>query len=200
MEEKEIIINKQVLPIKDFARLLLATMAVQTPIIQLNPTKKDVLVCSLPANYKQNIEDVLCDVTDYAKKFSNLIDVEEYFTDHFRWESKLTQNIKEVLKDQQKPYSYDLTTDTIRVEYNQKEAEAIINAYPKTITHNMETLARHICDRRHTREYIENNFDNCRKRPRGTSEMAKLNRDPLYHADVVEYQVLKAYSNDERFQ
>ena len=70
---------KRVLTLKQFVCLLLAKLAEKTPVIQLSPKKQDVLICRLPARYKQNIQNIMCEQNGWTEKFSNLIDVEEYF-------------------------------------------------------------------------------------------------------------------------
>lgn len=53
----------------EFAELLLATLA----------SKSTRLNAYLPSQYKQTIEDILCSHSIWRKKYSQIINMEEYF-------------------------------------------------------------------------------------------------------------------------
>ena len=71
---------KRVLTLKNFTYLYLAKMAEKTQIIQINPENKNLVICSIPGNYKQTIQNIICEQNGWTEQFSNLIDIEEYFS------------------------------------------------------------------------------------------------------------------------
>lgn len=69
------------LPIEEFVMVLLATLANESKMIDLD--NRDKKIVSLPSNYKQIIENILCAENKWKEIFSILIDIEDYFDDHF---------------------------------------------------------------------------------------------------------------------
>ena len=65
----------EVLSLNDFTILMLATMA-----------NNNEGIASIPADYKQRIENILCSDNGWKEKFSILINLDDYFEDHFSWE------------------------------------------------------------------------------------------------------------------
>lgn len=145
---------KRVLPIKKFTYLFLAKMAEKSPIIDLKGNK-DVLICTLPVCYKKNIENIMCEQNGWATEFSNLIDVEEYFINHFKWEIALSKNIKEVLAELKKDYEYDFESDVIRINFTKGEVDAILSKFSKKEKENMDHFVNLVGSQIYSREFQE---------------------------------------------
>lgn len=92
--------NTQELDIKDFVYLMLATLAHNPKIIDYKDRSQKII--ALPIQYKQIIENILCAENRWKEEFSILIDIEEYFKNHFVWERKLAVALKQVLLDLKK--------------------------------------------------------------------------------------------------
>ena len=88
------------LKIKDLALGMMASIAEESPYHYLKQPERKT--CVLPVNYKQNIQNIMCEPNGWAEKFSNLIDIEAYFKDHFRWELMLSISIKEAVEELKK--------------------------------------------------------------------------------------------------
>lgn len=118
--EKSLSINK-------FAVLLIATLANNSERIDLkNPENK---VAVIPADYKQRIENILCAENGWKNEFSPLINVTDYFEDHFDWEQKLAAQIRLALKKMNKKLKYDLEGDSINISFSQKEIDSILSHF-----------------------------------------------------------------------
>lgn len=146
---------KRVLTLKKFTYLFLAKMAEKTPIIQLKSDKKDILICTLPARYKKNIENIMCEQNGWAQEFSNLIDVDAYFKDHFEWEMLLALNIKNVLAELNKDFEYDFLNDRICIKFTQAEVDAILSKFSKKEKENMDHFANLVGSQIYRREFQE---------------------------------------------
>ena len=146
---------KKVLDLKKFTYLFLATMAKKTPIIQLDAKNKHILDCRLPVNFKQNIQNIMCEQNGWAEKFSNLIDITEYFYDHFAWERKFSRAIDEVLKELNKKCTLDIECDSISIDFTEKEVNLILSKFPTPLKDNMNHFANLVADQIYTREFEE---------------------------------------------
>lgn len=161
--------NKQTLEVKDFVYLLLIKLADNSQI--MNSKKQKVV--SIPSNYKQIIENILCSDNGWKDKFSMLIDTEDYFDDHFFWEKKLAATLKNVLDELDKEYKYNLMTDSIFIEFSEDEIENITKRYKdETINEEMTHFASLLVDFIYTREYQER-F--CDYSARAVEKMKNLN-------------------------
>ena len=188
---------KKVLTLKQFAYLFLATMADQSKIIQLDPKKKDILECVLPVTYKQNIQNIMCEQNGWAEKFSTLIDVEEYFDNHFIWEDMLSFQIEDALKTLGKDYVYDFSSDTIRIEFSKGEVEVLLKKFPKAARENMDHFARLVGDFIYTRQYAEQYHDNNARSTKYMHELSeKKYREPAEFEKIVQEITQKAYGED----
>jgi len=145
---------KKVLSIKKFTYLFLAKMAEKSPIIDLKGNK-DVLICTLPVCYKKNIENIMCEQNGWAEEFSNLIDVDSYFKDHFEWEMLLALNIKQVLVELNKDFEYDFLNDRICIKFTQAEVDAILSKFSRREIENMDHFANLVGGRIYSREFQE---------------------------------------------
>ena len=143
----------ETLEINDFTTLLLGTLAQESLIFDLNnPNQK---IAFLPFSYKQIIENILCAENGWKEEFSSLIDIEEYFDDHFAWEHKLTYEIQEVLNTLNKKLEIDLKYDRLLITFTQEELNLILAKYPKVIKNKMNHFANLLTGYIYTREYQE---------------------------------------------
>ena len=146
--------NEKTLSLNDFVYLLLATLAKKSQIIDLNDKSKKIL--SLPVQYKQIIESILCAENGWKDEFSVLINVEEYFEDHFAWERKLASVIKQTLIDLNKTYEYDFENDRLLIIFPEKEIDVIMSKFPDEELKNiMDHFVYLLLDYIYTRYYQE---------------------------------------------
>ena len=149
---------KKTLDLRDFTILLIVKLADNSKIIDLRDSDNKVAV--LPANYKQRIENILCAGNGWKEKFSVLIDIEEYFDDHFIWEHQLALEIKSVLQQMGKNFEYDFVHDSINIPFTQKEIDLVLSKYKDEDVKNiMDHFAALIGDYIYTREFQEQFHD-----------------------------------------
>ena len=150
--------RKNTLDIYDFVLLLLATLAQNSRIIMLEDKNKKVV--SLPVQYKQIIQNILCADNNWREKFSILIDTEEYFKDHFMWEQKLSLALKKVLSDFNKTCVYDFEDDKISIFLTPNEINKILFLYQdEELKSTMDHFANLLVDYIYTREFQEKYHD-----------------------------------------
>lgn len=63
--------------LKNFAYLMLACLSKERQIYSTVNTEQ--IIIFIPINYKQVIEEILCENNGWKDKFSTLINMEEYF-------------------------------------------------------------------------------------------------------------------------
>jgi len=117
-----------------------------------NPDNK---IACLPFNYKQNIENILCADNRWKDMFSALIDVNEYFDDHFAWEMNLAYMIKKVLGDLNKSIECDLVMDRFRICFTNDEVCSILSKYDEKIINKMDYFTNLLTDYIYTRKFQE---------------------------------------------
>jgi len=150
--------NKKTLSINEFVYLLLATLAQNSRIFDMKDRSKKII--SLPIQYKQIIENILCADNGWKEKFSVLIDTEEYFENHFAWEQKLALTLKQTLIDLNKTFEYDFEYDKLLISFTQEEINMILSQYPNEGLKNiMEHFANLLVDYIYTREFQEKHYD-----------------------------------------
>lgn len=149
--------TKKTLTLKQFSYLFLASLANNSPIIDLK--NKNNRVCVLPANFKQNIQNILCAENGWKEEFSYLIDTDSYFYNHFAWESAFASTLKQTITDLKKDYVYDMAQDCIRISFSQKEVDSILSRFPKARQAEADHFARLVGDFIYSREYQEAHHD-----------------------------------------
>ena len=150
------------LEIKDFSLLMLAILADSSR--PLTVAKKTIKIAVLPIDYKQIIQNILCDDNGWKEEFSSLINMKEYFSNHFKWEKKLVSSIQEYIDETCKDVKYDFNTDKIYIRFEFKEIEEIqeniLNKYKSQETINkMIHFTNLLKDLIFTREYQEEFYD-----------------------------------------
>ena len=150
--------NKKTLSINEFVYLLLATLAQNPRIFDMKDRSKKII--SLPIQYKQIIENILCADNGWKEEFSVLIDTEEYFENHFAWEQKLALTLKQALIDLNKTFEYDFKYDKLLISFTQEEINMILSQYPNEELKNiMDQFANLLVDYIYTREFQEEHYD-----------------------------------------
>ena len=149
---------KETIKIKDFVYLLLGTLGTKLQIIDLNDKSKKIV--SLPSNYKQRIQNILCAENRWKEMFSGLINIEEYFDNHFAWENKLANALKEVLIEMNKKYDYDFERDSLIITFTEEEVEDILNRYEnEELKNSMDHFTNLLIDYIYSREFQEEHYD-----------------------------------------
>jgi len=147
--------RKNVIKLTDFVSLLFATLACNSKI-----KDKNNKIVFLPANYKQIIENILCADNGWRDEFSCLIDMDDYFEDHFDWEFRLSLVIKNMLFEMNKSFDYNFECDLLLFSFSKEEIEKIMNSFQNDKLKNiMNHFANLLVDYIYTREYQENFYD-----------------------------------------
>lgn len=153
-----VIKEQKVLNLKDFVYLLFGTLATNSRLTDLEDRSKKIMF--LPAQYKQIIANILCAENGWKERFSSLIDIEEYFDNHFVWEINLSYVIKEVLMELKKTFEYDLVFDRLLLSFTYEEINAIMSRYADDeIKNRMDHFSNLLVDYIYTREFQENFHD-----------------------------------------
>lgn len=138
--------------IKDFTYLLLAMLADKSKVINLKD--KSVRTISLPNTYKESIEKIMYQGNGWEKDFSILIDTEEYFANHYKWEDRFSRCLKEVLKELDKKVEYDVVNDRLYIDFKQEEIDNILVRFQdEEINDKMDHFSNLVTDFVFTRGY-----------------------------------------------
>lgn len=111
--------------IDDFVLLLLARLSKSPKMIDLNG--KNNVIVSIPSNYKDIIENILTSNEKWRSEFSVLIDMNEYFNDHYEWEKKLAVSLEKILTVLEKKLDYNLKTEMLEISFSKSEMDAILS-------------------------------------------------------------------------
>ncbi len=145
------------LSINAFTKLMLAQLAKNPK--RLSGKKSKRYVANIPFNYRERIENILCADNGWKEKFSVLIDIDDYFDDHFWWEEKLSQEIMNVVSELGKKINFDIISEYMSVSLNSDEIEYILKQYDKDITKIAEHFFAIMIDvhysRRHKEEFVD---------------------------------------------
>ncbi|MBR2708049.1 MAG: hypothetical protein IKE90_01285 [Bacilli bacterium] len=129
---------KDTLSLNDFTILMIATLADNSKFIDF--ANRDKRIAVIPVDYKQRIENILCAENGWKEEFSILINIDEYFEDHFAWEQQLATQIKAVIERLGKNFEYDFLEDSINISFIQKEIDFILSNYKDE---NMKNIMNH---------------------------------------------------------
>ena len=92
--------------------------------------------------------------------FSNLIDIDTYFDDHFEWELIFSKTLIEVLNSLNKQAEYDIINDRILIPFKQEEIDLIMNKYQDAeLKNQMVRFTSLLTDYIYTREFQEEFYD-----------------------------------------
>lgn len=149
---------KEILKIDDFVYLLLATLGTKPKIIDLNDRNKKIV--SLPCNYKERIQNILCAENRWKEMFSGLINIEEYFDNHFAWEINLSNTLKNVLVEMNKNVEYNFESDSLIIIFTEEEVESILNRYEsEELKNSMDHFTNLLTNYIYSREFQEHHYD-----------------------------------------
>lgn len=149
--------NNDVISFEDFALLMLATLAKNSKNTYCGG---DIFIVSLPMQYKQIIQNILCADNGWKEEFSVLIDVNTYFDDHFAWERHLLIEISKVLSKLGKKVEFDLTDDKLLISLKKDEVDQILDRYQNNdVKDKMEHFTNLLVDYIYTRDYQEKFHD-----------------------------------------
>ena len=129
---------KDTLSLNDFTILMIATLADNSKFIDF--ANRDKRIAVIPVDYKQRIENILCAENGWKEEFSILINIDEYFEDHFAWEQQLATQIKAIIERLGKNFEYDFLGDSINISFIQKEIDFILSNYKDE---NMKNIMNH---------------------------------------------------------
>ena len=156
----------EVLSLNDFTILMLATMA-----------NNNEGIASIPADYKQRIENILCSDNGWKEKFSILINLDDYFEDHFSWEKQLGIEIKSFVELLRKNPKYDFLKDSINISFTTEEINNILLKIKDDFNSAMNFFVALLTDYIYSREYQENFNDYSSK---SVQYMKKITEDKKY--------------------
>ena len=123
---------KKNLDLTDFTYLLLATLAkknIRYGDIRNGLNNQNIKAAVLPLYYKEVIERILCEPNRWKYMFSVLIDMDDYFNDHFIWELKFSRELDKVVGELNKKMIFDLEFDQILIKFSNEEIEEILAKY-----------------------------------------------------------------------
>ena len=145
---------EKVLSLKEFAILLIVTLADNSKAIDF--INRDNKIATIPVDYKQRIENIMCAGNGWRDRFSVLIDIGEYFEDHFAWEEELALQIKNALQQMNKNFEYDFVGDSINISFSQREIDLILSNYKdENIRNIMNHFAALLSDSIYSRIFQE---------------------------------------------
>jgi len=163
--------------IKDFTYLLLAMLADKSKVINLND--KSIRTISLPNTYKESIEKIMYQGNGWDEEFSVLIDTEEYFANHYKWEDKFSRCLKEVLKEMDKKVEYDVFNDRIYIDFKQEEIDNILIKFQnEEINDAMNHFSNLVPDFVFTRDYeaMKKDLEQIKETNRSIKPITKFKR------------------------
>ena len=145
------------LPLHDFAKLMIAELAKNSIVKYLRGVDQKVVY--LPFNYRERIENILCADNGWRERFSCLIDIEDYFNDHFWWEERLAEEIKNVTQELKKEITFDIVSEHMIIKLTQEEVEKIEKQYDlfhiERMKHFVDVMTSRIYSRRHKEEFVD---------------------------------------------
>lgn len=148
----DIVNTNKALDLSDFVKMLLITLA--------STSKSDQKVAYLPTNYKQIIQNIICADNDWKDEFSLLIDMDEYFEDHFSWELNLSIALKESLEELKKTVKYNFEKDALEINFTKTELDLMMKKYDdKSVINVMNHFASLLVSKIYTREFQEDFYD-----------------------------------------
>lgn len=145
------------LSLHEFTRLFLAQSALNSRVV----TKRNSVeyYVSLPFNYRERLENILCADNGWKERFSPLIDVEDYFEDHFWWEERFSAEIVKVAKEMDKKIDFDLVRERVSVVFLDDDIKQIQGQFDIQTIDIMNHLVCLVDAYIYSRRYKEELFD-----------------------------------------
>lgn len=146
------------LSLYDFVTLMLIHLAKKSQIIDMR--YQDLKYACIPFAYKEIIQNILCAENRWKEMFSTIINVNEYFDDHFRWETLMSNTLDKVIKNMNKTVIVDFVRDKFIITFTDDEINNLIKQYPnEKINNSVDHFTNLLNDYIYTREYKENFYD-----------------------------------------
>jgi len=146
------------LVLEDFVILMLIHLAKKPQSTDLE--NLDNKFAKIPFAYKEIIQNIMFEDNKWCDIFSCLINVDEYFDNHFLWEFKMSNTLKNVLDKLNKNVICDFTSDNFLVSFNEEELRVFSNFYDdEIINKRMEHFTSLLSNYIYTRYYKENYYD-----------------------------------------
>jgi hypothetical protein len=120
--------------------------------------------------------NILCQQNGWKEKFSGIIDVDEYFDDHFAWEDKLQTALVKALKNLGKKFSIRFGAEYFIVTFTPKEIEEIYRGFNQETLSNMRHFTNLVDDATYGRRHREEINDYT---ARSVAYMHKLYEDKI---------------------
>lgn len=138
--------------IDNFTLYFLTGFARNSKVIDL--VQRENIWVSIPSNYKDIIESILNENESWREEFSVFIDMEQYFTDHFKWEEDFVVSLEKTLNILGKRISYNLQTDNLEFCFS-KEELALLSSETnnKELSQIMDHFVTLIQNSEYTRDY-----------------------------------------------
>ena len=155
---KEVYMEKKCLSLYDFVTLMLIHLAKKSQIIDIRyPHLK---YACFPFAYKEIIQNILCAENRWKEMFSTLINVNEYFDDHFGWEIEMSNALDKVIKNMGKTVTVDFVRDKFIITFTNDEITNLIKQYPnEEINNSVDHFTNLLNDYIYTR-YFKEELDN----------------------------------------
>jgi len=150
--------KKVSLSMEAFVTLMLLHLAQKSEIVDLINT--NYRYACIPFAYKEIIQNILCAENRWKEMFSCLIDIEEYFDDHFLWELKMSKALDDVLKKMGKTVKLDFIKDRFIVHFDVDEISLLSKKFNNIIINDrMGHFTNLLNDYIYTRRFKEEHFD-----------------------------------------
>ena len=141
----------------DFAKLMLARLAKETRVINFyHPEEK---VASIPFDYRERIQNILCEDNGWEEEFAVLIKISEYFDDHFYWEQRLAEEILAVTQELNKKLEFDIVREYMTITFHSNEIQEITEDFDESIVNTMDHFVSLIISGLYSRRHREQIFD-----------------------------------------
>ncbi len=142
------------LSLYDFVTLMLIHLAKKSQIIDIRYSH--LKYACIPFAYKEIIQNILCAENRWKEIFSTLINVDEYFDDHFGWEIEMSNTLDKVVKNMGKIVKVDFVRDKFIITFTNDELNNLIKKYPnEEINNSMDHFTNLLNDYIYTREFKE---------------------------------------------
>ena len=113
--------------VNDFSKMFLYTLCMNSKIVRSDKEQnKFVYDISLPYRFKDAIMCILSANPGWMKKYSKLIDIEEYF--NFGWDYSFSYSFKNLIDKYAEIMEYDLVFDNINIKVPTKYSKELYNA------------------------------------------------------------------------
>jgi len=122
------------LSLYDFVTLMLIHLAKNSQIIDV--TNPNLKYACIPFSYKEIIQNIFCAENRWKEMFSTIINVDEYFDDHFVWEINMSNALDKVIKNMNKIVKVDFVRDKFIITFTDDEINNLIKQYPNEEINN----------------------------------------------------------------